>query len=58
VPDKSYTDYHLHFEVRKNPRIPGQAGKYTIRDVMDWEWYFFGDDLQTVLAKQYSIFER
>jgi len=58
VPDKNYSDYHLHFEVRKNPRRAWKAGKYTIRDVMDWEWYFFWDDIPTLLEKQYSIFER
>jgi len=58
VPDVNYRDYHLHFEVRKNPRLPKKEGRYTIRDMMEWEWYFFGDDLQTVLQKQYSIFER
>lgn len=58
VPDKNYTDYHLHFELRKNPYNHAKAGKNTHFDYMNWDWYFKGKDSRYILENQYKIFER
>lgn len=58
VPDKDYTDYHLHFEVRKNPYMVSEAGKYSLYDYLNWDWYFRGQSREYVRAHQYEVFEK
>lgn len=58
VPDKNYTDYHLHFELRKNPYNTSQAWKYVWYDYMTWDWYFKGDTREYIIQNQYKIFQK
>jgi len=57
VPDKSYSDYHLHFEIQKNPHFKNNAWKNTYLDIMKWDWYFKWETREYILANQYNIFE-
>ena len=57
VPDRNYTDYHLHFAVQKNPYNLKQAWKYSFDDYMKWDWYFKWESPYTVIEKQYTVFE-
>lgn len=58
VPDKDYDDYHLHFEVRKNPYIDSEAGKYSLYDYMNWSWYFKWEKREYIRDHQYEIFQK
>lgn len=58
VPDEDYKDYHLHFELRKNPYSKAKAGKNTELDYMWWDRYFKWETLKNILEKQYKIFEQ
>jgi hypothetical protein len=58
VPDKDYNDYHLHFELRKNPYSIKNAWKYSLYDYMTWDWYFKWDTRESIKQKQYTIFEK
>jgi len=57
VPDKNYSDYHLHFSVQKNPYNIAKAGKYSIMDYMKWDWYFRWENKEYILKHQWDIFE-
>lgn len=58
VPDKDYSDYHLHFELKKNPRDANKNWKYTLMDYMRWDWYFKWKDDKYILENQYNIFQK
>lgn len=57
VPDKDYTDYHLHFEVRRNPYNEKNAWNYSFLDYMKWDWYFKWQTAEFIKENQYNIFE-
>lgn len=57
VPDKNYTDYHLHFELRKNPYLKENAWNNTLEDYMNWDWYFAWESKEYILKNQYNIFQ-
>lgn len=57
VPDKNYTDYHLHIPIHKNPYIDKTAWKYDYDDYMSWDWYFKWDSLEIILKEQSNVFE-
>ncbi len=57
VPDKNYTDYHLHFELRKNPYLSANAWNNSEYDYMNWERYFAGETSEFILKNQYNIFQ-
>ncbi len=57
VPDKNYSDYHLHIEVRENPYSPKMAWKYDYNDYMSWDWYFKWKSEEYILENQNKIFE-
>lgn len=57
VPDLNYTDYHLHFEVKKNPYIIKKAWKNTFDDFLRWDWYFKTEKESYIKEHQYDIFE-
>jgi len=57
VPDKNYTDYHLHLPVHKNPYNLKMVWKYDYDDYMAWPWYFKWDSLDIILKEQSNIFE-
>ena len=56
VPDKNYTDYHLHFELRQNPYIRWKEWKNDFYDYMNWSWYFEWQPIKNIVNNQYSIF--
>ena len=57
VPDKNYTDYHLHLPVHKNPYNTKMAWKYDYDDYMAWPWYFKWETTETILKEQSNLFE-
>lgn len=57
VPDRDYSDYHLHLELKKNPYTQNKAGKNTFFDYMNWDWYFKWMSVKEILATQYDYFE-
>lgn len=58
VPDQDYKDYHLHFELKKNPYSIKKAWKNTLFDYMMWDWYLKGETTKTILEQQYNIFKK
>lgn len=38
VPDKAYSNYHLHFEIAKNPKNIDRVGTYTFEEMMNWDY--------------------
>ena len=38
VPDKSYSDYHVHFPIQVNPHT--KIWSYDIDDYLNWDWMF------------------
>jgi len=58
VPDEDYKDYHLHFELKKNPYSKAKAGKNSLLDYMAWDWYFKWESVKYMLENQYKIFEK
>ncbi len=56
VPDKNYTNYHLHFPIQKNPYTSKKAWKYSLEDIMDWDWYLKWLDATSVVNGQKDIF--
>lgn len=58
VPDRDYTDYHLHFELRENPYNFQTAGKKTFEDYMNLDWYFKGKSAKFIVENQYTLFEK
>lgn len=58
VPDLNYKDYHLHFELRKNPHNNSKAWNYTLLDYMTWDWYFKSQTQSYIKEHQYDVFEK
>lgn len=56
VPDKSYNDYHLHLELRKNP-YENKKINYSFDDYMSWDWYFKWKNRDYIINNQNNIFE-
>lgn len=57
IPDKSYSDYHLHFTVHKNPYDKNKIWANDIVDYMKWDWYFKWESSRYILDNQDNIFE-
>lgn len=57
VPDKNYTDYHLHFVVHKNPFTVWKVWAYDIDDYMKWDWAFKWETSAYILENQEKYFE-
>ncbi|MCP4524210.1 MAG: peptidoglycan DD-metalloendopeptidase family protein [Candidatus Gracilibacteria bacterium] len=57
VPDKNYTDYHLHFAVQSNPYDKQKAGTYDFEDYMKWDWKFRGKSAHYIFEEQDNLFE-
>ncbi|MFK7779528.1 MAG: M23 family metallopeptidase [Candidatus Gracilibacteria bacterium] len=57
VPDKNYTDFHLHFVVHKNPFITEKVGSYDIDDYMKWDWAFKGETTAYIIENQGKYFQ-
>lgn len=57
VPDKNYTDYHLHIEVRQNPYNDTRKVWYSDEEYMNWDWYFKWKSEKYILENQNNIFE-
>lgn len=58
VPDKDYSDYHLHFELKQNPFNIDMVWKYELIDYMRWDWYFKWKTDKFILENQYNIFQK
>ncbi|MDD2907862.1 MAG: M23 family metallopeptidase [Candidatus Gracilibacteria bacterium] len=58
VPDKNYTDYHVHVEFRENPHNDTRKTSYSIDEYMNWDWYFKGKSEKYILENEYNIFEK
>ncbi len=56
VPDKNYTNYHLHFPIQKNPYDLTKVWKYSLEDYMWWSWYLKDLDATSVINGQNDIF--
>lgn len=56
VPDKNYTNFHLHFPIQKNPYIKNKAGRYSWEDYMAWDWYLKWLDPTAVIKWQRDVF--
>jgi hypothetical protein len=56
VPDKNYTNFHLHFPIQKNPYIIEKAWKYSWEDYMAWDWYLKWLSPDDIIIKQKDIF--
>lgn len=56
VPDKNYTNYHLHFPIQKNPYDIEKAWKYSYEDYMAWDWYLKWLNPTSVIEWQKEIF--
>lgn len=57
VPDDSYTDFHLHIEIYKNPYNLEKAWKYTFSEIMAWPWIFKWKKTSYISENQSKIFE-
>lgn len=57
VPDRHYKDYHVHLELNKNPREPEKYWKYTIDDIMMWNYRLQWKTVTETMKAQYDIFE-
>lgn len=58
VPDRDYTDSHLHIPIQKNPYILKKAWKYNYMDYMAWSWYLKWKSYSEVLKNQENVFEK
>jgi len=56
VPDKDYTNFHLHFPIMKNPYILNKVWKYSYEDIMAWDWYLKWETPDDIIIKQKNIF--
>jgi hypothetical protein len=57
VPDENYTDYHLHYEVHKNPFVTEKVWLYDIDDYMKWDWAFKWATIDFIVKNQWKYFE-
>ena len=57
VPDENYIDYHLHFEVQKNPFNLWKDKSYDIDDYLKWNWLFKWNNKDYILENQFNYFE-
>lgn len=57
VPDKNYTDYHLHFVVHKNPYTEEKIWNYDYDDYMRWDWAFKGETSSYIIENQSKVFK-
>ncbi|MDD2870589.1 MAG: M23 family metallopeptidase [Candidatus Gracilibacteria bacterium] len=58
VPDENYTDYHLHFEVQKNPFNLQKNQEYDLDDYMKWDWLLKGKNTEFILENQFKYFNK
>ncbi|MDQ7022527.1 MAG: M23 family metallopeptidase [Candidatus Gracilibacteria bacterium] len=58
VPDRDYTNFHLHFSIMKNPYDIKKVGKYGYEDIMSWNWYLKGFSADEVIKGQENIFNK
>lgn len=58
VPDENYTDYHLHFEVQKNPFNLQKNQEYDLDDYMKWDWLLKWKNTEFILENQFKYFNK
>lgn len=57
VPEKWYSDYHLHFAVMMNPYDILRAWNYDFWDYMSWDWLWQGMTHSQVIQLRKDTFE-
>lgn len=57
VPDKNYSDFHLHLPIQINPFDKNKIWKYEIEDYMRWNWLFKWKSKDYILENQNNVFE-
>ncbi len=55
VPDKEYKDYHLHFEIQKNPH---SGSEYTKEDIMQWGFLWKDESFENIISLQTKLFNK
>ncbi len=55
VPDKSYSDYHVHFPIQVNPHT--KIWKYDIDDYLNWNWMFKWKSSDYIIKNIDNIFK-
>ena len=56
VPDRNYSNFHLHFPIMKNPYNIEKAWKYSWEDYMAWDWYLKWETPDEIIRDQKNIF--
>ncbi len=57
VPDQEYKDYHLHFEVQKNPFTLKTWESYDYDDYLNWDWLMDWESIEYVKDHQLEYFK-
>ncbi|MDD4151457.1 MAG: M23 family metallopeptidase [Candidatus Gracilibacteria bacterium] len=58
VPDKNYTNYHLHFEIAQNPKLKEKIGDYNFDDMINWDYVGKGMGSTKIFAMQDKMFKK
>ncbi len=58
VPDKNYTNTHLHFEIAKNPKIKDKIWSYTFDDMINWDYLGKWMSVKDIFALQEKTFRK
>lgn len=58
VPDKNYTNTHLHFEIAKNPKIKNKVWTYTFDDMINWDYLWKWMSIKGIFALQEKTFRK
>ncbi|MDD2565894.1 MAG: M23 family metallopeptidase [Candidatus Gracilibacteria bacterium] len=53
VPDKEYSDFHLHFEIQVNPHTKTNNDNM---DIMRWDYFGEGKNYDTLILEQTKLF--
>lgn len=58
VPDKSYTNYHLHFEIAQNPKLKEKIWNFTFDDMMNWAYVWKWMNSNKIYEMQDKMFKK
>lgn len=58
VPDKNYTNTHLHFEIAKNPKIKDKVWTYNFDDMINWDYLWKWMSIKDIFALQEKTFRK
>lgn len=57
VPDENYKNYHLHFEISKNPKIIEKVWNYSFEEIMSWDYEWQWLKIEEIINLQNKIFQ-